>query len=624
MGIKEKATYGDYYWASQVEAEKFYQDEVEKALGGPINRIYDELGIDEALPDSMKGFFAEMKAPKSFAWGGILARFGSEVADSVLSQTLNHAMKDFNYWMAEKFSDTRMTAAEACIAYQRISIDKELWGSRMLSEGYGLSEAIHVYGTTLPYPSIPDIMLYSRYAGGGQIDRGKVRDYFDVPPDEFELWHWLTLQRLSTGDAQTLYRRGHYSVNEFYTELAKIGWNSKDRIGIEVLAWSMPNAMLLVQGDLFQRQSDDKIIKDISLADINPAYANTYLDAILTKPASQDVIAYALRKDPTLGGIGEELRRIGIHPAYHDLYKELAYPIPPVADIITMAVREAFSPGIAAKFGQYDDYPKAFQEWALKKGLTADWAKRYWAAHWSLPSPQQGFEMLHRGVIDQSELHLLLRALDVMPFWRDKLTQIAYRRLTRVDIRRMYGVGVLDEAGVYAAYLEQGYNDRDAKRMTDFTVRQILASQSKFTASDIVSAYSKYMINQGEASSLMGAVGVRSENISFILSSADYKRSWELTNSRISAIRNMYKKRVYSPDDARGKLSGLNLPSERIDALMEQWYIEDEPPPVRHWTTAQTLAFIKDGSITAERGRRELVNLGYDTEHIEVYMKETA
>ncbi|GAH79863.1 unnamed protein product, partial [marine sediment metagenome] len=75
--------------------------------------------------------------------------------------------------------------------------------------------------------------------------------------------------------------------------------------------------------------------------------------------------------------------------------------------------------------------------WAGKKGLSKEWSERYWAAHWNLPSPQQGFEMLHRGVINVSELNMLLRALDVMPFWRDKLTAIAFRRLTRVDIRRM-------------------------------------------------------------------------------------------------------------------------------------------------------------------------------------------
>jgi hypothetical protein len=192
----------------------------------------------------------------------------------------------------------------------------------------------------------------------------------------------------------------------------------------------------------------DTIIEDISKADIHWQYANVYLDAVLTKPATTDLIAYQLRIDPSLSNLDRELRKIGIHPSYNALYKELAYQIPPVADIITMAVREAFTPEIAARFGQYQDLPPDFVQWVGKKGLSREWAERYWAAHWSLPSPQQGFEMLHRNIISKEELQLLLRALDIMPFWRDKLIQSAYEPLTRIDTRRMYQLGVLNEPQV--------------------------------------------------------------------------------------------------------------------------------------------------------------------------------
>ncbi|GAI98193.1 unnamed protein product, partial [marine sediment metagenome] len=281
---------------------------------------------------------------------------------------------------------------------------------------------------------------------------------------------WLALQRFTTMDVQTLFRRGKITQTDLVNKLAEIGWGEADREFVSEMGWTIPNAMLLVQGNLYQQKSTDDILSDISIADIHPKYAQTYLDAILTKPASQDIIAYELRQDPELSNLDKQLKRIGIHDNYLPLYKELAYQIPPVADIITMAVREAFTPAIAEKFGQYEDYPPDLETWAEKKGLSREWSERYWAAHWSLPSAGQGFEMLHRGLINYNELDMLLRALDVMPFWREKLTGIAYRRLSRVDIRRMYGVGVLDEKEVYEAYLELGYNERDARRMSDFTV----------------------------------------------------------------------------------------------------------------------------------------------------------
>ncbi|GAJ17289.1 unnamed protein product, partial [marine sediment metagenome] len=124
------------------------------------------------------------------------------------------------------------------------------------------------------------------------------------------------LQRLTTMQVQTLYRRGLISSGELFSNLAEIGWSAADRPLIEELGWTMPNAMLLVQGDLMQARGTDEIIKDISIADINPKYAQKYFDAILTKPASADLVAFELRKDPKLTGLDARLRQIGIHPDY--------------------------------------------------------------------------------------------------------------------------------------------------------------------------------------------------------------------------------------------------------------------------------------------------------------------
>ncbi|GAH76814.1 unnamed protein product, partial [marine sediment metagenome] len=194
---------------------------------------------------------------------------------------------------------------------------------------------------------------------------------------------------LTTMQAQTLFRRGLITDAELLTKLSQIGWSPDDRLLVQELGWSIPNAMLLVQGDLQQARSRDEILRDISIADINPKYSQQYLDAILTKPASTDLVAYELRKDPKLTNLARNLTKIGIHPDYLDVYQTLAYQIPPIADIITMAVREAFTPEIAERFGQYQDYPKPLEEWAEKKGLSREWSERYWAAHWSLPSPSQ-------------------------------------------------------------------------------------------------------------------------------------------------------------------------------------------------------------------------------------------
>jgi len=621
MGIKNKRTYGEYYWAMQVEAQKFFADDSEKAVAPYIASLFADIPDVSLLPKGIQNLIRGISEPASFAMLPFLAGVGINAIDEALDIAFEGAFTVLKRKYKTRTKETWLTSEQANVLWSRQKIPEGLWDEVIASEGYEDILGSALYESQLAYPSIPDLVLYSRYHGDADAPWGEFQKWYNISPREWPVWKWLGLQRLTTLQMQTLYRRGLITNTDLFSRLAQIGWSAIDRPFIEELGWTTPNAMLLVQGDLQQRQSQEQILKDISIADINPRYAQTYLDAILTKPASQDIVAYQLRKDPSLAGLDTDLRRIGIHPDYIEHYKTLAYQIPPIADIITMAVREAFTPAIAEKFGQYEDYPAPLEMWAEKKGLSKEWSERYWAAHWSLPSPLQGFEMLHRGVIDESELNLLLRALDIMPFWRDKLTKIAYRRLTRVDIRRMFRVGVLTEEQVYDAYLEQGYNERDARRMSDFTVKQTLATQSKFTARDVIAAYTKYMITRSEASSLLGEVGVRGESISYIISTAEYKRAWELTENRIAAIRNLYKKKVYTDDKAKAELLRLDMPAERVDVLMEQWYIDEKDKPVRYWTTAQTLAFIKDKLISEKRGRQELFNIGYDKEHIDIYME---
>jgi len=621
MGIESPATYGEWYWATQVKAAKAHAEASEKELAGIASRVISSLQLRDVLPDELKPLFTEIEAPAGAFLGEIGGRFVSEVADGAVSQSCSPFFDAIKYKIYNLYPTKKMSPASTSTLYSRGKITEELFLERYRMEGFEPLEAKFQYDALRAYPSIPDIMRWARYTGDPYNIRGKVWDKIDVDETDFDLWEWLTIQKLTVEQCQSLLKRGIISEQEFYDEITRIGWSNVDYNAIFDLAYSLPNAMLLVQGGLMQQQEDEAIVKNISKADIHPDYAQLYLDAILTKPASQDIIAYELRKDPDLSNLDQQLRKIGIHPNYLPLYKELAYQIPPVADIITMAVREAFSPEIAARFGQYQDFPPEFEKYAAMKGLSPEWSQRYWAAHWNLPSPMQGFDMLHRGVISREELDMLLRALDVMPFWREKLTHIAYRLLTRVDIRRMYRVGVLTEKEVYESYLAQGYDEENAERMAEFTVRQTLETLSKFTSGDIVKAFTQRMISRSDAMSLLDIIGIRTEDANYIISTAEYKRQWEFTDQQIAGIKNLYKKRVYSANDTRDKLSKLNLPSDQINVLMEQWYYEIQAVPSETWTSAQTLSFYKKGLIAQERAKRELKLNGYDDEHIRIYLQ---
>ena len=197
-----------------------------------------------------------------------------------------------------------------------------------------------------------------------------------------------------------------------------------------------------------------------------------------------------------------------------ELLKQVVFFVPPAQDLIRMAVREVFSPEIRQRFGQDEDFPEEFATFARQQGISDEWARAYWAAHWMLPSPAQGFEMLHRKVIEPEDLDVLLRALDVMPFWRDKLVQIAFSPLTRVDLRRMHALGLLTDKELQTRYEAIGFAPDDAALMVSFTIAfnisedQLPEELVGLTRASVLNMFEDGIIPKNDAVALITQMGI--------------------------------------------------------------------------------------------------------------------
>ena len=532
--LESPSTYAEWYWKNSLDASMARSEGAEKAYAPVISNILAASGISEFIPASLQPFYALLSAPPAPDWDDAQRTFLGVITRAVTMVVGDEEARPFQYKAAEKYLSMFIDAETATILQQRKKITDDLYLGRMHSAGFADSEISHYYNSRLPYPAFADIITWARYNGDPTNPKELSWSKFQVSPDDWELWEWLSRQKLNTEQVLSLYRRDTWDIGRTDNELLRLGWRQDDILPLHNLAYEVPNSMLLVQGALMQGKSGPDIAKLISKGGIHPEFSELYYEGVLTKPATEDIIAYELRRDPSLNNLSNELTKTGTHPAYHNLYKELAYQIPPVADLITMAVREAFTPDIAARFGQYEGLPAQYVEWVQKKGLSKDWAERYWAAHWSLPSPQQGFEMLHRGIINRDDLFMLLRALDIMPFWRDKMVSMAYTLFTRVDIRRMYNIGVLNADGVHQAYMELGYDNNKAGIMTQFTIRlrqqalerEKLAEQkaqqekpAKWTATQTLSFLKKKLITTERAEQELELLGYSRERISVYLAS---------------------------------------------------------------------------------------------------------
>lgn len=260
------------------------------------------------------------------------------------------------------------------------------------------------------------------------------------------------------------------------------------------------------------------------------------------------------------------LGKLGLSPGDSQRILDMAFFIPPVSDLITMAVREVFSPDIAERFGQFQDFPKEFSQFAAQQGISEEWAKNYWAAHWALPSVQMGFEMLHRKVITKDDLELLLRAQDVMPFWRDKLIAISYTPLTRVDVRRMHKMGVLDDAAVKKAYNDIGYDDTNAELLLQFT-KELSAPEEgatpeqldELTRSAITNLYGAGTLSRNDAFELLQAIGVGAAAAVIFLDMVDMRNEAEQRQAQTQLILDQAKAGIIRFSEAHDKLNALGL-----------------------------------------------------------------
>jgi len=357
--------------------------------------------------------------------------------------------------------------------------------------------------------------------------------------------------------------------------------------------------------------------------------ARTALIAAIKKlPGESVLIENYYRENITAKELMTELSRLGYDTDSQDMISNILDVIPPVQDIIRMAVREAFTPELVQKFGYMDDFPKDFEKEGKKHGYTKDWLMKYWVAHWILPSPQMVFEMLHRGLIDDETVDVYLRAADYPPYWRKAMKGISYQPLTRVDVRRMYRIGTFDniqgmtaDDAVIKAYKDLGYSDYNAKLMLKFTKEYEGDENKKLTEAKITKLYRLQMIDEAKARQLLSKLNYRDEYIDFIIDLVEYEQEDAILDALLNNLHDLYILGRYSKVEVRAELAKeATLPVD-TNILFKIW--DYEKASIKKLPTrADVIRWVKLGVISVKEGETRLYELGYSDKDAKNYLKE--
>ena len=287
-------------------------------------------------------------------------------------------------------------------------------------------------------------------------------------------------------------------------------------------------------------------------------------------------------------------------------------------------------------------FPDDIVEYAEKTGMDKEVLQWYWRAHWELPSPSAGFEMLHRlhpdvlKVIgekykemglnpedletDLDTLKELLKISDYPKYWRDRLAAISYSPLTRVDLRRIYQLGLISDDELIARLMEVGYSRKDAELLLNFYKRLKTGKERDLTKSEVLKLYRYKLIGKDDAIEHLGALGYDQEESEFLIKLQDYKLYTKKVRTVLKLIKEQYADGVITEQELYDELSRLNLPAEKIALEMEQAQ-EAKKRKQKIPSKKDLMAMFQNKIISEQEFREYMQRIGYSEYWVEKYIE---
>jgi len=494
------------------------------------------------------------------------------------------------------------------------------WLSR-LNYDKGLSQNLAASLLTTLGPRDLSELSYSQARGRLWLDAELHRIEFD--PHYTDMRLELTTRLPAALDYARYYRRTGLRGDLPEDEFMRLGWTPKRLPFIEEMSWSIPGPAEIARYHHRLNHEHDAYADSLIGVGLHPNYTDVVDKVSQATPSVSEYYRFKYRMESTGMTDHEALRRLGYDPDWWNVWETLSHPYPSVQDLILMAVREVFTPEVAERFGQFEEIPDAYIDAAKKTGLSEEWARNYWAAHWTLPSAQMGFDMLHRGVIERDDLNALFVALDIMPFWRDRISDISYRVLTRVDVRRMYALGVLDESGVLDAYLKLGYAPDNADKMTAFTLAFVRKQEIGYTRSQVLKAYKTRAIDRTEAVDMLALLGIHADDADFALDMEEFALESDLEDEQVDIIEAAFKKDLITWEDTSTALDSIGVEPARKTLLLNRWEVS-RLRKQQTFSKAEVLRYYVSGSVDAKFAETELGRLGYDADRVRVLLDDAA
>ena len=322
----------------------------------------------------------------------------------------------------------------------------------------------------------------------------------------------------------------------------------------------------------------------------------------------------------TLEDYNENMLKLGYTGPQIAQYNEGYQFYPAATDFIRFAVRDVFDENVVDKWGYDNSFPVQMQEHVSKAGMSMDILKWYWRAHWELPSPTMGFEMLHRGELDKPELEELLRISDYAPGYIDKMIAISYSPYTRVDAKRMFQSGVLSEEDLLTAYTDIGYSREMGENLVSWVKADGMASEKDLTRAMIINAYKAGLIDREVTKGYIQDLGYDGDESELIISLEDNKSEQAEIKETLKVLRIKFVKEIIGSYEFEKRCADMGL-SETQTQKEILLALQQKEKTIKLPSKADLVGWIKAGIIEESEFRDKMIILGYQSGDINNYLE---
>lgn len=367
----------------------------------------------------------------------------------------------------------------------------------------------------------------------------------------------------------------------------------------------------------------DETLRDTWTAANNdcPEPAFAVLQARRAKLSPLDIISLYRRGLITEDDYNEKIRELGyIRTDDADNLYTLSNQIPPVSELIRMMVRDVADIALVNKFGLDNDFTNKWtgqlKDWGFQQGITDDFAKYEWRAHWSIPSPGQLYEFYHRyrkqgpagsPPVDLQTVTDALKQQDILPYWIPYFVDASFRLPTRSDLIQMLYYGTLDSTTVKPYLSRIGYSDADVDLYAKYLKRR---RSLRARTHPYVRSYVQGNIPQDTLRTMLTIDAYEQSDIDDVVTYADVLRKAKTATVCRASVKRKFMLGEITFNQVGPELIGYGYDVSEASDFANAWLCE-RSAKVKQIAAEKLCKWFASGIIDASDFSFRLTNIGY-------------